>query len=444
MSENILKKIKSNKSITKKYVISSYNIENKINKKLLFLKKTIAMNGFRKGKVPKKMIEEHYKNNIFHKILKKIIHKNFIKLIQKKNIQNYENIQYFLGKYIPGTDFNYTIKFDIVCDKLKKILKSINLYNLNIEISEENITQILLNFQKNISNWKNKNTEIKKNDKVTINYKLKLENHHKHILTKKDFSILINKDLLLKKIFSSIIGKKIGDKITVIINFSKYHPEKKISGKKITVVIKIINIQEKINKKINFKKFKKFGFIEKNIPELKKNIYTQMKEESKKIARELLKKNFIKKWIKIIKKKKYINENNQIISTVKKNICLYKEKFLSHYKKNQNIFEKLYNKNIYKASQKKAIIKNLIKEIINKQSLSVSKKLIKKVFNNTTKNFFQINKKNHKINKKIILKNIKNFLLQEKAFNFIFENVIITEKKINFLEAIKKNKNTYL
>ncbi|CAL4323279.1 Trigger factor [Buchnera aphidicola (Chaitophorus sp. 3695)] len=441
---SILIKKKNITSIQKKYIISTSDIEKKINKKLLDLQKKIVINGFRKGKVPKKIIEERYKNNIFNKILKKIIHKNFIQLIQKKNIQNYKNIKYSFGKYTPGTDFNYTIKFDVILDKLIQQFKLITLYNLNIYISEENINQVILNFQKNISNWKVKNTAIKKNDKVTINYYLKLKNHNINILEKENFLIFMNKNFLLRKIFYAVIEKKIGDQITLNIDFSKYHPEKKIAGKKTTILIKIINVQEKKIKKINFKKFKKFGFIEKNIEELKKNIYIQMQEESKKITREYLKKQFIKKWIKIKKIKKYLKKNNKITPIIKKNIFKYKETFLSQYKKNKNIFEKLYNKNIHKASQKKSIIDILIKKIIHKKSLSISQKLIKKIFKSTSEDFLKDKQKNTVVNKKIIIQHIKNFLLQEKAFNFIFKNVVIKNKKIDFKNALKKNKNNYL
>ncbi|MCW5197524.1 trigger factor [Buchnera aphidicola] len=431
-------------SIKKKYIISTNNIEKKIQKKLLNLQKKIVINGFRKGKVPKKIIEENYRNKIFNKILKKIIHQNFIKLIQKKNIQNYQNVKYFFGKYIPGTDFNYTIKFDVILDKFIQKLNSITLYNLNINISKKNIDQVMLNFQKNISPWQEKNESIKKNDKVTINYHLTLKDNNIKILKNKKLSILMNKNFLLKEIFYSIINKKKEDLITTNIKFSKYHPEKKIAGKKVTVCIKIVNIKEKKNQKINFKEFKKFGFIENNIEELKKNIYVQIKEESKKIAREYLKKQFIKKYINTKDIKKYIDKNNEIISMIKKNIFIYKEKLGSQYKKNQNIFEKLYNKNIIKASKKKAIINILIKKIILEKSLSISQKLIKKVFKNTIQNFSQKDKKNNIINKKIIIQNIKNFLLKEKAFNFIFQNVVIKNKKIDFKKALKKNKKTYL
>lgn len=441
---SILKKKKSNISIKKKYIISTSYIENKIYKKLSILQKKIVINGFRKGKVPIKILENYYRDDIFYKILKKKMHKNFIKFIQKKNIQNYKNVKYNFKKYILGTDFHYTIKFDVVLDKLIKKLKSIILYKLEIYISKRNIEKVMLNFQKNISNWVKKKSEIKKNDKVTIKYQLKSKNNNTNILKNKKYSILVNKNLLLKKIFYSIIGKRIGDSITINIHFSKYHPEKKISGKKITILMKIIDIQEKKEKKINFKKFKNFGFIEKNIIELKKNIYVQLKEECKKITREYLKKQFIKIWIKINKKKIYLNQNNKILFMIRKYSLKYKEQFISQYKKNKNIFEKLYNKNIYKISIKKTIINILIKKIISEQSLFVSQKLIKKIFKNAKEKFLKKHEKNNKVNKKIILKNIQNFLLREQAFNFIFKNIIIKNKKIDLNSALKKNINNYL
>ncbi|CAL4323153.1 trigger factor [Buchnera aphidicola] len=424
---------KKTNEIKIKNTISSKKIEKKITKELFLLKKKICINGFRKGKAPNQLIEKKFRNDVLNMILKKSIKKHLKNVIKQKKIKKYSNIEYFLEKYKKGQDFNYTLKFHIISNKLKKKIKSIKIYKLKIKIQKSDIIKTILNFQKNIIPWTTKKDFIKKNDKITFEYEILTENK-KTILKKKKKSILMNKNYLFKKIYKFFLNKKINDKFKIQHKFSKYHPEKKIAGKKTILIIKIKKIQEKTNKNIDFKIIKKFGIQEKNLKELKKNILKILKVESNKISQTYLKNQFIKKWIK---------KNYEEISAKKitKEIKLLYKKNLLEYKKYTNIFDKKYNENLKNKCKIKLIIQNLIHQIITEESLFVSKKSIKKFFYNIQKKL-STNKmlKNKKVKKKDIMNEIKNHLLVEKTFNFIFKNVSLQEKKTNFIQALKKNR----
>ncbi|WP_343187685.1 trigger factor [Buchnera aphidicola (Periphyllus koelreuteriae)] len=433
---NSIKLKKNNKEIIINKKIKSEKIEKKINKKLIFLKKTYIIDGFRKGKAPIKLIEKNFKDNIIKDVLNKLIHTSFLKILKKKKIKKYSNLKYFLEKYKKGKDYNYTIKFNITKNKLLNKLKLIKINKLNIKITNQDIDTIFLNFKKNLSKWVNTKKPIKENDKVKIKFKL-ISKNKKIILKKNNFIIFIKKNFLLKKIHKKIIGKKINDKIKVKIKFSKYHPEKKIIEKKNIFLIKIIKIKEKKEKKINFNKLKKLGIKEKNIQELKKNIYINLINEAKKMEEKYLKNEFIKKWIKINKKSFSKQKILNFIKNIKKYIYL-------KYKNNKNIFDKSYNKNIKKEALKKIIINNLIQKIIKKESFYISKKLIKKIYKQTKNQFKKNKKKENHIKKRKILSHIKKILLIEKAFYFIFNHILIKEKQCNFIKALKKIKNIIL
>jgi trigger factor len=429
MNINLIKK--NYKNIEIKNVISSKKIEKKVQKKLKKLKKTVSVQGFRQGKTPNQIIEKNFRNDVLHSVLKKFIDKHLQDIIKKKKIKKYSNVQYLIKRYKKGRDFNYTLKFKIISNKLIKKLKLITLKIPKIKIKKSDILKTILNLQKNITNWSIKKNKIKENDKVKIKYKI-ISKDKKIVLKENNFSILINKSLLFKKMYKNILNKKIQDKFKIKKKFSKYHPEKKISGKTMFINIKIENVKEKKVEKIDFKKIKNFGIKEKNLMELEKNVYKILKKESQKISREYLKKQFIKKWIKINIEK----IPKKIIKKEKKN--LYKN-YLFQYKKDKNIFSKKYDKNLKKKCKIKLIIQNLIYQIITQESLEVSKKLIKKIFKQEQKNLYSNQfLKNKKIKKKEILKNIKNFLLVEKAFNFIFKNVSLKDKKTNFSKILEK------
>ncbi|CAL4323277.1 Trigger factor [Buchnera aphidicola (Periphyllus testudinaceus)] len=420
-----LKKIEINNTLSSKI------IEKKVKKKLLFLQKTKIINGFRRGHIPIKLIKEKFEKNITQEILKEIIYKNFLKEIQKKNIKIYKNVQYFLKKYKKGKNFNYKIQFDSIKNLLQEKLKLIKINKLKIKITNKDVNKVLLNFQKNISNWTTKKTKILENDKINIKFKLISENK-KNTIKNDNFVIFVNKNFLFKKIYKKIIGKKKNDLIITHITFSKYHPYKKISlFKKCKLLIKILKVQEKKIQNIDFKKIKNLGIKEKNVQDIKKNIYLQLKKESKKITYENLKNKFIKKWIKICKKKFSNLKKMKVIKNIKKYNLL-------KWKKNKNIFFKKHNKNIKKESKKILKINYLINKIIKQESLSISNKSIKKIFKQFKQNNYETQKK-HKI-----LNKIKKFMLTEQAFNFIFNNIIIKEKRCTFRKAFKKTKNVKL
>ncbi|WII23586.1 trigger factor [Buchnera aphidicola] len=424
------------KKIEIKNTIPSKKIEKKIRKKLSILKKTVFINGFRQGKTPNKIIETNFRNDVLNNVLKKILKKRFKKIIKQKKIKKYSNVKYFFEKYEKGNDFNYTLKFDVISNKLIKKLKLIKIYKPKIKIKKSDVKTTILNLQRNIVPWTTSNKLIKKNDKINIKYKI-LSINKKIILQKKNFSMFINKNFLCKKIYKNILKKAKNEQFKIKYKFCKYHPEKKISGKTVILNITINKIKEKKIKDINFKIIKNFGIQEQNLKALKKNIYKILKKERKKISQEYLKKQFIKKWIKLYTKK---IPKKQIKEEIQK---IYKENLLD-YKNDKNIFKKKYQEDLKKKCHNKLTIQILFNKIISTESLSISQKLIKKIFQETKKNLPKNGfSKKKKIYKKNILNNIKNYLLIEKTFNFIFKNVSLKEKKIKFKKILKQIKNNY-
>ena len=155
--------------------IPKENIKKELNKEYENISSKIKINGFRIGKVPKNIIQQHYKINIIKTIFNKIL-KNSIDLVMKEkklipvSIPKIDSTDKFdINKNFSFTAIFY-IKPKITIKKWKQLNLKISSYLITEKSIEKELKQIQMHYSKLIT--LKTRTIIKNNDFVKIKYKL--------------------------------------------------------------------------------------------------------------------------------------------------------------------------------------------------------------------------------------------------------------------------------
>lgn len=408
-------------------------VQNAIFKKLIKISKKTNINGFRKGKVPIRMVQKKYGNEIHYDVFKKLMQKFFYEFINKEKIKIIGSPKYYINKNQDEKEdfFKYYVIYELYPEFEIKNINCITAKKINIKIKNEDINQIIEKHNTKIDFWHTVNRSIKISDRVTIKYNIYEKNKKIETFNSENIRFIVSENTLVPELNNKVINHFTNDIFFFNVKLNSFHPEKKLKNKNITFKIKIIKVEEKQEKEIEKNINKKNQTEEKlsniDYETIKKNVNTQ----TEKITQQYLEEQIIQK---IIKKNLILIPPILLKEEIKN---LYEKNEKEYQEKKHNILEQKYYDNLELKARKKLYIKIIIEKIITDNKLSLSEEKLKSLIKKISLNYKQPSEIINLCNKNENFKNIvKNMELERQAMCLLQKNIKIIKENWNFQQFI--------
>ena len=273
--------IENKKGLNKdiKVFIDKKTINTYMDDKYEEVKKTVAVKGFRPGKVPKDVLKRQFGKVIFKEVLDKVLTDTSKKALDDNKIKPAGQPKFDLKTYGEDKDLEYIIS---VTEFPKVEIKSIE----NIKFDEYNVSIDSSETDKRIK-------EISKNQKsffevdpakvanegnlVVFDYKATVEGKEFKGSEGKNTQLELGKDLFIKGFDKQLSKAKKNDIINVEVTLPENFPEKELTGKKAIFVCKITAVKKSKEVKVDDEFAKNLGA--KDLIDLKKLISKQVNDE---------------------------------------------------------------------------------------------------------------------------------------------------------------------
>jgi len=278
-----------------------------INRATLNLSKNLEVKGFRKGKVPKEVVEKQAgKEKILVEAGHLAVEENYRKAILENKVEAISQPEINIKKLAPGNSFVFLAKIEVLPEiKLpdyKKIAAKIK--KKKIEVEKKEIDDALKWLQKSRAKFTLKNGAAEKGDFVEIEYWLPQINAEKEGSPQKD-AFILGEGHFISGFEEQLIGMKTGpasapdgatagkEEKEFSLTIPEKHPLRKY-GEKITFKIKMNSVQNVELPEINDQFAQSLGNFE-NLTALRENIKKGLnlekeRAESQRIRKEILEK----------------------------------------------------------------------------------------------------------------------------------------------------------
>jgi len=264
-----------------KVFVDKKTINGKIEERLKELGKTVAIKGFRPGKVPTEVLKRQFGKAVYGEVLEKILKETSTKALEEKKIKVAGQPKLNIKSYGEGKDLDYTLEIDEMPSIKLKSLESIRFTDYQIEVTEEEIKKRIDDIQKNQNNFSDKKeNEVAQNgDLIVFDYQATIENKNFEGGEGKNTQIVLGKDLFIKGFDKKLLGVKKNEEKEVIAILPENYPKKEFANKKANFKCKILNIRKPEKVKINEEFAKNLGA--KDLNDLKNLVKKQIQNQYK-------------------------------------------------------------------------------------------------------------------------------------------------------------------
>ncbi|MBQ8992367.1 trigger factor [Candidatus Saccharibacteria bacterium] len=244
------------------------------------LAKQIKVAGFRKGKVPADVAEQHLNpNDISSQTIDLAVRMTVPEAFNqaKKVALQIPNVE--VTKYVPDETAEYKLTADILPDVKVGPYKNLKVKKEKAEVKEKDIQEILDGIAKSRAEKKAVKRAAKLGDEVIIDFTGKKDGKPFDGGSSKDYTLLLGSKTFIPGFEDGIVGHEPGDKFDVPLTFPKDYGAKHLAGKKVVFEILVKQVNEVTPPKFDADFAKACGPF-KNMDELKADIKKNLEAQN--------------------------------------------------------------------------------------------------------------------------------------------------------------------
>ena len=409
--------------------VSSEKVHNKREEILSRLKKSVNIKGFRKGKVPKNVIEQTYKKEIDEDVQKELAAEAYEFAIEDNKIKAISDPAFTDVEYDKDKPFKFDVSVDVHPEIELKEYKGIEITKQPIVVSDEDIDKTVKQILEAFAALKDKDSNPEEGDLVIIDIKTfaKETNYPIKDFTSENLYAELGKKQLLEEIEKEIYTMKPNETKKFEASFDNQYPLRALKGKNVIFEVTLKSLKTKEIPELNDEFAKKVNKEFNNVDDLLKDIKNRLaqnkeKEEIERQKDELLDK-LLKEYDFDVPLSIVNQETNQMMVEYVKNMYYMGADINAEEYKPQNLRGKFENEAIKRVKSTFILLAVADKEGIDATNEEI-KEVISKEADSRKKTFEELYKEYQEKN---LIPIVQMDIIGDKALDFLHKNATIKE-----------------
>lgn len=275
--------------------IPAADIESQLQEKLMEMGAKVRVPGFRPGKVPMAMLKQRYGASVMGEVVDNAVTKAASQTIEQEKIKPAMQPRAEDMEYEEGKDLSYTLHIEVLPEFTVVDLKTITVERPVAKADETLVVEGLERLSKNYRQTKkiDEDRPSQKGDVVLIDFQGTVDGVARPGMDAVDFELELGSGRFIDNFEDQLVGKKVGDDVTVNVTFPENYGEKSLSGKAAVFAVKLKELRILADAEINDEFAQSFG--KETVAELRAAIEEQLQREVKGAVRARMKRDLLDK-----------------------------------------------------------------------------------------------------------------------------------------------------
>lgn len=275
-------------------------VEKEISDAYSRLNKKVKVPGFRPGKVPRQILERHYRKSIEAEVIEKLIPDYYIKSVKESGVFPVENPT-FEGEIVikEGSSLNFDATVEVKPAIEIGGYEGIEVKRLSHDVSEDEVERTLKHFQESHARLEpfEESHTINNGDFCLISFEGFLGDTPIEGGNVQDYLLEVGSKVLVQGFEEQLIGSKKGDKINIKVTFPEDYRDKNLAGKEAIFKVEVKEVKRKVLPELDDEFAKDLG--QNSLSDLRTLAREGLEKEKKRMVEKDQKEEIIKKLLEV-------------------------------------------------------------------------------------------------------------------------------------------------
>ncbi len=264
------------------------------------VQKKAQIKGFRPGKAPRKILEQHFKDYVKEQVLKKLLQETIGPALDRKQLKPVVEPEIELGELVPDAPFTYNLRVELKPQVELVNYKGLELEREVFEITDDMVEQALEDLRNRHSYYQEvqEPRKAQEGDLVIMDLKAELEGKILERETGENLQYPMGAEIHIPDFAQEISELLPGEKKSFQVKYPDDHQIPELAGKEVNYTVELKGIKEKVTPELNDQFAQELGEF-KNLDELKEKVRKQLEEYYQRISRVRLERELLDKLVEL-------------------------------------------------------------------------------------------------------------------------------------------------
>lgn len=259
--------------------VSEDIIDQAVQSRLQNLTRTAKIKGFRAGKVPMKVVKQHYGSKVRQEVLGEVLQSSFYEAVSKEKLRPAGNPSFDAQQAEPGKGLEYTAIFEVYPEIQLAELSGETIQKPAVEISEAELDAMIDNIRQQQVEWDVAEKPAAEGDRVTIDFKGTIDGEVFDGGEGQDMPVELGKGRMIKGFEDGLLGVNANDEKVLDLTFPDEYHAKDLAGKDVQFTVQVKKVESAKLPEVDAEFAKRLGVADGDIAKMRDDVKANMQRE---------------------------------------------------------------------------------------------------------------------------------------------------------------------
>lgn len=418
--------------------IPSTEIDSEVEKRLQKAAKTAHINGFRKGKVPLKVIKQRYGLGVRQEVLGDAINRSFYEAVQKEELRPAGAPQIEPKNTDEGADVEYIATFEVYPSIELADLSDLEFTEYTAEIEESDIDTMIESLRKAQASWDTVEGKAEDGQRVKIDFVGTKDGEEFEGGSAEGQWLVLGSNTMIPGFEDGLVGKKAGDQTTLKLTFPEDYQVEDLKGAAVEFAVTVHEVQSQTLPEIDEAFFEKFNVTEGGLEKFREDVKGNMEREKKRALRGKFKQQVMDALIEAhnveLPKALIASEVDALRNQAVQQYGAIADKI--------DVKALLPDDMFKEQAERRTALGLIVSEVVQAESIEVDKDKVREIIEESASTYESPEEViNYYYSNEQLLANVEAAALEDQVIDVLAQKSKVTTENVSYEEAIKPLEN---
>ena len=259
--------------------VPAERVEQEVQSRLDSMSKTVRLDGFRPGKVPLKVIEKKYGNQVRLEVVDELVNSTMQEALSQESIRPVGQPSVEPKEIQPGEPLEYVATFEVFPELSGMLDYGFKVTKPVVEITSDDVGNMLENLRQQRATWNVVERAAQSGDQVNIDFEGTIGGAPFAGNKAEQMPLVLGANTMIPGFEDQLAGVSAGDEKTLNITFPDDYAAAEVAGKDAEFQVKVNSVSEAVLPELDDDFARAFGIDENGMDGLREEITNNMQRE---------------------------------------------------------------------------------------------------------------------------------------------------------------------
>ncbi|MCT2531315.1 trigger factor [SAR92 clade bacterium H921] len=407
-------------------------IEQEVTARLQKATKTVSIKGFRKGKVPLRVVKQHYGKGVRQEVIGELVNSSFYEAIQQEDLRPVGQPRIDDLKDSEGQDLEYMAIFEVYPEVEITDVSKVKIARPSADVNDSDVETMIEVLRNQQAKFEASDKPSEDGDQLNIDF---VGTHKKEEFaggSAEGQDLVLGSNSMIPGFEDGLVGLSAGEETVLKLKFPKDYHSEDLKGKAVQFAVKVNSVSAKQMPELNDEFFKIYGVEEGGEEKFREDVQGNMERELRNAIRTKVKNRVMNQLFDL-------NKVELPEALVSNEITQLKQQMVQQFGGGQQIDLSMLPDDMFREkAQRRASLGVIVSELVKVEGMTPDEDQVRARIDEIASTYEQPREVvDYYYSKPELLSSVEAVVLEDQVTEFVLSKAKVKEEAVSYEEAVK-------